>query len=59
VSFAAITLCVAYQRVVVVVVVYFIIDSIRKVLDTLLYAYDIMILMNGIFSVSNNGTELV
>jgi len=45
--------------VVVVVVVYLIIDSIRKVLDTLLYAYDIMILMNGIFSVSNNGTELV
>jgi hypothetical protein len=37
VSFAAITLCVASQRVfvvVVVVVVYFVIDSIRKLLDT-------------------------
>jgi hypothetical protein len=34
VSFAAITLCVASQRVFVVVVVYFVIDSVRKVLDT-------------------------
>jgi hypothetical protein len=37
VSFAAITLCVASQRVfivVVVVVVYFVIDSVRKLLDT-------------------------
>jgi hypothetical protein len=34
VSFAAITLCVAYQRVFVVVVVYFVIDSVRKLLDT-------------------------
>jgi hypothetical protein len=35
VSFAAITLCVASQRgfVVVVVVVYFVIDSVRKLLD--------------------------
>jgi hypothetical protein len=34
-SFAAITLCVASQRVfVVVVVVYFVIDSVRKLLDT-------------------------
>jgi hypothetical protein len=38
VSFAAITLCVASQRVfVVVVVVYFVIDSVRKLLDTSLY----------------------
>jgi len=38
VSFAAITLCVASQRVfVVVVVVYFVIDSVRKLLDTLSY----------------------
>jgi hypothetical protein len=34
VSFAAITLCVATQR---VFVVYFVIDSVRKLLDTLLY----------------------
>jgi len=32
VSFAAITLCVAYKR--VFIVVYFIIDSVRKLLDT-------------------------
>jgi hypothetical protein len=35
VKFAAITLCVASQRLfIVVVVVYFVIDSVRKVLDT-------------------------
>jgi uncharacterized protein HemY len=36
VSFATITLCVASERVfvVVVVVVYFVIDSVRKLLDT-------------------------
>jgi hypothetical protein len=34
VSFATITLCVASQRVFVVVVVYFIIDSVWKNLDT-------------------------
>jgi hypothetical protein len=33
VSFAAITLCVASQRVFIVVVVYFVIDSIRKLLE--------------------------
>jgi hypothetical protein len=33
-SFAAIILCVASQRVFVVVSVYFIIDSVRKLLDT-------------------------
>jgi hypothetical protein len=41
VSFAAITLCVASQRVfvvdVAVLVVYFVIDSVRKLLGTLLY----------------------
>jgi hypothetical protein len=40
VSFAAITLCVASERVfivVVVVVVYFVVDSVRKLLDTTLY----------------------
>jgi hypothetical protein len=36
VSFDAITLCVAPQRV-FIVVVYFVIDSVRKLLDTLSY----------------------
>jgi hypothetical protein len=40
VSFAAITLCVASQRV-FVVVVYFVIDSVRKLLDTPSYNNDI------------------
>jgi hypothetical protein len=35
VSFAAITLCVASQR--VFIVLYFVIDSVRKLLDTLSY----------------------
>jgi len=34
VSFVAITLCVASQRVFMVVSVYFVIDSVRKLLDT-------------------------
>jgi hypothetical protein len=34
VSFAAITLCVASQQVFIVVSVYFVIDSARKLLDT-------------------------
>jgi hypothetical protein len=37
VSLAAITLCVASQR--VLIVVYFVIDSVRKLLDTLSYFY--------------------
>jgi hypothetical protein len=37
VSFAAITLCVASQRVIPKVSVYFVIDSVRKLLDTPLY----------------------
>jgi uncharacterized membrane protein len=37
VSFAAINLCVVSQRVFIVVVVYFVIDSVRKLLDTLSY----------------------
>jgi len=41
VSFAAITLCVASQRVfIVVVVVYFVIDSVRKLLDIPSYIHD-------------------
>jgi len=34
VSFATITLCVASQRLLIVVSVYFVIDSVRKLLDT-------------------------
>jgi hypothetical protein len=37
VSFAAITLCVVSQRVFIVVSVYFVIDSVRKLLDTAWY----------------------
>jgi hypothetical protein len=37
VSFAAITLCVAFQRV-FIIVVYFVIDSVQKLLDTALYS---------------------
>jgi hypothetical protein len=36
-SFTAITLCVAFERVFIVVLVYFVIDSVRKLLDTPLY----------------------
>jgi len=38
-SFAAVTLCVASQRVfiIIVIVVYFVINSVRKILDTSLY----------------------
>jgi len=36
-SFAAITLCVASQRVFIVISVYSVIDSVRKLLDTLSY----------------------
>jgi hypothetical protein len=39
VSFAAITLCVASQRVFIFVVVYFVIDSVRKLLDTSSYVF--------------------
>jgi hypothetical protein len=38
-SFAAITLCVASQRVFFVVVAYFVIDSVRKLLDTPSYYF--------------------
>jgi hypothetical protein len=34
VSFAAIILCVASQRVFIIIVVYFVINSVRKLLDT-------------------------
>jgi hypothetical protein len=46
VSFTAITLCVASERAFIVVSIYFVIDSLRKLLDTpsylyVLYLYDI------------------
>jgi len=39
VSFAAITLCVASQREFIVALVYFVIDSVRKLLDTPSYQF--------------------
>jgi uncharacterized membrane protein len=36
-SFAAMTLCVASQRVFIIVVIYFVIDSVRKLLNTSSY----------------------
>jgi len=39
VSFAALTLCVASQEEFVFVVVYFVIDSVRKLLDTPSYLF--------------------
>jgi hypothetical protein len=49
VSFAAITFCVASQRV-LVVVVYFVIDSVRKLLDTPSY----ITLRSYVFRISLN-----
>jgi hypothetical protein len=46
VSFTAITLCVAFQR--VFVAVYFVIDSVRKLLDTTSYSVILCIDHNGI-----------
>jgi hypothetical protein len=40
VSFAAITLCVASERVFIVVSVYFLIDSVRKLLVTPSYIFE-------------------
>jgi hypothetical protein len=42
VTFAAITLCVASQRVFIVVSVYFVIDSVRKLLDTPSYGWKVI-----------------
>jgi hypothetical protein len=51
VSFAAITLCIASQGVFTVVSVYFVIDSVRKLLDTRSYLGNNMSLKKEI----NNG----
>jgi hypothetical protein len=45
VSFAAITLCVASQRVFIAVAVYFVIDSVRKLLDTPTLHTSIMLIL--------------
>jgi len=45
VSFAAITFCVASQQVVPKVSIYFVIDSLWKLLDTPLYVYTYMFLI--------------
>jgi len=49
VSFAAQTLCVASKRVYVFVVVYFVIDSVRKLLDTPSYVYIYIIRLRSFF----------
>jgi hypothetical protein len=53
VSFAAITLCVASQRVLIVVSVYFVIDSVRKLLDTSSYLVLGRIFIDMILEISN------
>jgi hypothetical protein len=53
VSFAAITLCVASQRVFVVVAAYFFIHSVRKLLDTRSYVHRTLPEMN--FEEKTNG----
>jgi hypothetical protein len=47
VSFAAITLCVASQRVFIVVSVYFVIDSVRKLLDTPSYSNEFCLVIRA------------
>jgi hypothetical protein len=46
VSFALITICAASQRVFIVVTVYFVIDSVRKLLDTPSY-FTTLLLIQG------------
>jgi hypothetical protein len=46
VIFAAITLCVASQQVCIVVGVYFVIDSVRKLLDTHSYGVTLILQIN-------------
>jgi hypothetical protein len=53
VSFAAITLCVASQRVIIVLIVYFVIDSVRKLLDT--PSYDIFSIWRNISKYTDPG----
>jgi hypothetical protein len=50
VSFATITLCVASQRVFVVVSIYFVIDSVRKLLDSLSYLPKVKVKLSLCFS---------
>jgi hypothetical protein len=48
VSFAAITLRVAYQRAFIVVSVYFVIDSVRKLVDTHSYTSTSTVRLHGV-----------
>jgi len=58
VSFASITLYVASQRVFIVVSVYFVIDSVRKLLDTPSYVESVLwIVMLGYFAVGSQRFE--
>jgi hypothetical protein len=50
VSVAAITLCIASQRVLIVVVVYFVIDSVRKLLDIPSYTKKLWVSSMGVRS---------
>jgi hypothetical protein len=55
VSFAAITLCVASQRVFIVVSVYFVIESVRKLLDTPSYIQIIVSIFSYFITVNSHG----
>jgi hypothetical protein len=52
VSFAAVTLCVASQRVFIVVPVYFVISSVPKLLDTPLYMHMNIVNSSSLLSVA-------
>jgi hypothetical protein len=53
VSFAAMTVCVASQRVFIVVSVYFVIDWVRKLLDTPSYQHDFKLYTQFMLSILN------
>jgi hypothetical protein len=56
VSFAAITLSVASQRVLIVVRIHFVIDSVRKLLDTFVYTGQDHILKSQVMLRINSAT---
>jgi hypothetical protein len=61
VRFATVTLCVASQQVFIVVSVYFVTDSVRKLLDTPLYHFDTVTTCNSyirMVRVSKSETKL-
>jgi hypothetical protein len=57
VSFAAVTLCVASQRVFIVVSVYFVIDSIRKLLVTSSYVAHLKHEISSTFIIVTTNTD--